>query len=405
MNTQNQDDNEKKPQRAPKDIYAMRKRKKRRKVLRQGIWLLLLAVTILVLYQRRDSWLPTLETIGLRHQNHRQGTDEETNGNFPIYIFGDNDYQMAELSGRLLVLSDSYLYVYETDGSLTASRQHTYGNAMMQTAGDYVLLYESGGTHFRLETAAKMRFEKTLSDPIVFARVSPNGLAAVVTGSDTCACKLLVYNLKGQQIYERSCVERLTEFAFLPDDSGCCTASVQAAGGGLQSVIHYCSFTEKEDIWKSDPLDTLAISVYNTSEGNLFVMGDTMCCYLSAEGVMQSSYVYPDSLANGCFAGNTAALLLKDPERRTESLVILNGSADQQTVLPFEKDIKDIAILPESSCVMLQFRKVFEAVRTDGTTAAMIPIVDSYDGFLRIGQRLFMHGYNSIDMQEFEVIS
>ncbi|MBR4201332.1 MAG: hypothetical protein IKQ91_08695, partial [Oscillospiraceae bacterium] len=344
-----------------------------------------------------------LETIGLRHQNHRQGDgDEETNGNFPIYIFGDNDYQLAELSGRLLVLSDSYLYIYTTDGSLSAARQHTYGNAMMQTAGEYVMLYESGGTHFRLENAVKTRFEKTLPDPIIFGRVSPSGLTAIVTGSDACACKLYVYNLKGQQIYERSCVERLTEITFMPDDSGCCAASISAANGGLKSVLHGYSFTEKTDLWTSEPLDTLAISVYNTNEGNLFVLGDTMCCFMTANGLLLSSYQYPDELAEGSFAGNTAAVLLNDAERRTESLVIMDGSADRPMIWPFEKNIKDIAVLPESGSVLVQFRNVFKTVQADGLTAAVTPVSDNYDGFLRIGQYLFLRGYNYIDVQEYE---
>ena len=58
---------------AAQDIYAMRKRRKRRKVLKQSVWLLLLAVVILVLYQRRDSWIPKLETMGMRHQSRQLG--------------------------------------------------------------------------------------------------------------------------------------------------------------------------------------------------------------------------------------------------------------------------------------------------------------------------------------------
>ena len=75
MNMQKQSAGKEKLPKGAKDIYAMRKRKKRRKVLQQSIWMLLLAVTVLVLYQRRDSWIPKLETMGMRHQNQRLGAN------------------------------------------------------------------------------------------------------------------------------------------------------------------------------------------------------------------------------------------------------------------------------------------------------------------------------------------
>lgn len=401
MKTQKQAPKPSRRKRSTKDIYAMRKRKKRRKVLKQSIWLLLLAITILVLYQRRDSWLPKLETIGLRHQSQHQEPQDGSNGNFPLYIFGDSDFQMAHSAGNLLVLSDSYLYVYETDGSLMSSRQHTYGNAMMQTAGNYILLYESGGTHFRLETAAKMRFEKTLTDPIVFGRVSENGLTAIVTGADTCACKLLVFNAKGQQIYERSCVERIADICFHPDENGCYAASIRAENGGLVSVLHSYSFTEAEDIWSSQPLDMLAISVYNTNEDALFVLGDTMSCFMTAQGNVLSSYVYPDTLTSGCFAGNTAALLLTNSETRTESLAILNGSADNPVLRTYDKAIREISILPEYDAVLVQLRKQIETISYSGALLRSTAVSGSYDGFLRIGQTIFLRGYDTIDVQEY----
>lgn len=398
MKTQHPSPKPQKPRRSTKDIYAMRKRKKRRRVLKQSIWLLLLAVTILVLYQQRDVWLPKLETIGLRHQTQHQ---EILDGNFPLYIFGDNEFQMAQSADNLLVLNDSYLYVYDTDGSMISSRQHTYGNAVMQTAGNYVMLYEIGGTHFRLETTAKNRFEKTLTDPIVFGRVSENGLTAVVTGSDTCACRLLVFNQKGQQIYERSCVERIADICFHPDEGGCYAVSIRAENGGLVSVVHSYSFTASEDIWSSKPLDMLAISVYNTSEGELFVLGDTMSCFLSEQGNLLTSYVYPDALTDGCFAGNTAALLLTNSEKRTESLVILNNTASDPVLRSYDKDIKDIAVMPEQDAVLVQLRKQFEKIGYDGSVLGVSPVSDSFDSFLRIGQHIFLRGYDIIDMQEY----
>lgn len=379
------------------DIYAMRRKKKRRRILQQGILFLLLAMAILVLYQRRDSWLPQLETMGHRHQ----GGIGTTDGKFPIYIYGGNDYQTGTADGQLLVLSDSYLHIYEPDGTLTASRQHTYGSAMLRTAGSYAMIYESGGKSFRLETVSKIRFEKTLSDPIIFGRVSESGLTAVVTGSSSSACRLLVFNAKGQQVYERSCIEELTEVAFHADGNGCYAASIESDSGELHSVIHSYSFYEEEDLWTSKPLDTLAISVYNTSEGDVFVLGETMSCFLSPGGALKSSYVYPDALVDGVCVDGTAAVLLSNTEKRTRSVVLLDGNANHPVVRSYAQEIKGIGLVPERSSVLIQFRNRFQTVSYTGTLVQETVVSDSYDGFLRFGGYLFLNAYDHIDRVEY----
>lgn len=387
---------------AVKDIYAMRKRRKRRKVLRQSTWLLLLAVVILVLYQRRDSWMPKLETIGVRHQS-QQGNIGDDDGNFPIWLYGDSaDYQLAAAGGHLLLLNDSYLDFYEQDGTLAAARQHTYGNAMLQTAGDFGLLYENGGTRFRLETPAKLRYEKTLSDQIIFGRVSESGYAAIVTGSEDCSCRMLVFNPKGQQIYSRNCVERISEIAFNHDSTGCYAVRIETENGVMKSVVSAYDFSSTNTIWSSQPLDILAISVYNTSEGNLFLFGDNKCCYLDASGAMLTSYTYPDALVRGCFSGNTAAMLFRNDETRTASVVVINGANASPAIRTYEKDVRDIGLMTENEAVLVQLRNEIETLSYQCNQMQTTPLTDSYDGFLRIGQNLFLEGYDQIVRLEYQ---
>lgn len=385
-----------------KDIYAMRKRRKRRRVLRQGIIFLLMAVAVLVLYQRRDSWIPTLETIGHRHQTYRSEEADAADGDLPIYLYSGSEPQLATISNRLLVLSDSYLQIYDTDGHLLTSRQHTYGSAVMRTAGEYALVYESGGMQFRVETAAKTRFEKLLSDPIVFGRISPGGLIALVTSSDTCACKLLVFNLKGQLIYERDCIEELTDLSFHSDESGCYASSIYTENGRLYSLVHSYSFTEYEDLWTSKPLDMMAISVYNTSGGDVFVLGDSQCCFLAAGGALKSTFVYPDTLRSGVFSGNTAALLLENTEKRTRTVVVINGNASTPVLRSYDKEIRSIGLVPEQNAVLIQFRNHFEAITSAGETMRSLSVADSYEGFLKIEDYLFLRSYDHIDRIDYQ---
>lgn len=391
------------PRKAPQqeDLYAVRRKKRRRRHLRRAIIFVCVAALLILLYQRREDWIPKLEEINLSHQAVQQNDGTLSEGNFPLSIYGGASYQTAALDNVLLILSDTYLYLYQTDGSLLSRRQHAYGSAMLQCQGSYALVYESGGTHFRLEGSSKTYFEKNVSDPIVFARVSDAGYTAVVTGSDTSACKLIVYNKKGKQIYMRNCVEKLTEVSFRADHEGCYGVTIHAEGGSVKSVVHNYDFAKKEENWASQPLDMLCISVYNTNGDNVFVMGDTCCAYLSFSGATLGTYVYPDALVCGDSADGAAAVVLRNEEKRENSLVLLNGTTESPKILNFEGEIKCVDMDKGGNYVTVQMRDQVQTFGCTGGKVRSAAISDTYDKFVAIGDYLFMMGYDRIDRLDY----
>ena len=388
---------QKKPEKQP-DIYAIRKQKKRRKILRRSAWFLAGAVFLIVLYQKRDVWLPKLETIGGKSAVHV--SEETDSAEFPIKVYGGSQYQAAALGEHLSVLSDSYLHVYEHSGSILNVRQHTYGNAILRTEGTFALVYESGGTCFRMETTDKTLYEKSVSDQIIFGTVSAKGYAALITMSDTCASKLFIFNEKGQNIYERDCVEQLSCLSFFPDSTGCYAVSIGTEAGVMQSYVLKYSFSQKSEIWKSKPLDTFAISVYNTYDGGVCLIGDMRTAYLTAGGGILNEYVYPDSFVQGCFAGDTAAILMRNEEQRTQTAVIFPMETGKTVTKVYDKEIKSVGINPESHEVLIQMRSKILQLDNAGNLKNSVPVMDGCDRFLRIGQELYLLGYNTIDKQE-----
>lgn len=378
------------------DLYAVRRQKKIRRIVRRVVIFAVLALVLLLVYQKRDIWIPRLETIGARHQSHlNEGS--LTDGEFPLAVYGGSGYRAASMNGRLLVLSDTYLHIYDTNGNLESARQHTYGSAMLKTAGNYALIYESGGTRFRLETANSVRYEKSVTGSVIFGRVSENGQVLLVTTSETSACSLYVFNHKGQEVYHRSCVENITEANFNADDSGCYAVSIEAVNGILKSVVHAYSFSSETDLWSSQPLDMLVISVYNTSSGELFLLGDEAACYMTAGGAVKSTYTYPDALLQGDCIGNTAVLLLRNDEKRMDTVVMLHGDAASPVTRSYDKTVKTVGVLPESGNVLVQLRTKLETLRPDGALIGEHAVSDSWDGCLQIGAYLFLTGYDRID--------
>lgn len=381
------------------DLYAVRRRKRRMRLLRRSALFVAVAAMLLLLYQKRDLWLPRLETIGSKHQSLR-GEGSNAEEEFPLPVYGGEGCQIGKISQKLVVLSDSYLNIYETDGALHSARQHTYGAPMLQTAGSYALVYESGGTRFRLDTGSGMKYEKSVPDSIIFGRVSENGQVLLVTGSDSCACRMVVFNVKGQAFYERNCVEDVTEAEFSPDESGCYAVSIRTENGSLKSVVHSYSF-KSGDLWSSQPLDMLVISVYNTGSGGLFLLGDEAASYLDSHGAVRSTYTYPDALAGGDCIGDTAAVLLRNDDKRTYTVAILNGDASSPVCQVYDRTVKSIGLMPDSKNVLVQMRTRLEKLHLNGTVGDSVAVSDGFSGFLQIGSYIFLSGYDRIDRVDF----
>ena len=377
------------------DVHRLRKIKRRRRMIRRALLFVLLSGFILVLYVNRDLWIPKLEKIGQTQQFVQQSDGALSGNRFPLSIYGGAAYQTGTMDGRLLILSDTHLYLYKADGSLEDARQHAYGSAMLQTARDYALVYESGSARFRLETKNKTVYEKNSSDSIVFGRVSGDGMVALVTTSETSACKLVVYNEDGKAIYQRNCVNQLAEVAFDTENGGCYAVSIRTKDGVLQSVVNSYDFNSEQPRWTAAPLDMLCISVYNTRDGGVFVLGDAGCAFLDVGGAVRSTYHYPDSLVSGAFYRDTAAVLLRNDEKRTNTVALLRQDGTEPLLMDFASTVKDVAISGDR--VTVQTRTALETRNYSGERIAATDISDRFDSFLPMDSYVFLMGYDVID--------
>ena len=383
------------------DLYAERRKQKRRQTLKRLFVFLLLSVLALTAYAKRDAWLSVLRDLGMERETVRRNEGVLSDGNFPLSIFGNKEYQTGKMDDLLVLLCDSECYFYTVDGTKLATRQHTHGNAMLETAGNYALVYETGGTGFRLETEKQTVYEQTCSDSILFGRLSEDGYAALVTTSETSACKLLVYNAEGKQIYARSCVEKLVDIGWNRDGSGCYAVSLRAHSGTLQSVVHAYDFSKTEDIWSSEPLDMLCISVYNTESGHVWVMGDTGCCYLDKGGAVLRTYTYPSDPICMSTAKDTAAVLLYHEEKRTGTVMLLSGAENEPVWVDYDQEVKWLEVNPDGMSVNVQTNAAIDQLRLDGSIVSTTAVSDSYHAFFRIVEYLFLMRYDRIDRVKF----
>ena len=99
------------------DIVDQKNRKRRRKRLIRFLTILLVAALGTGLYFTRDKWYNKLRGIGEQYRTI-VNTGQLAEGKFPIEVSGGGDYQFVSSGKKMIVLSDTNTYYYDTDGNL-----------------------------------------------------------------------------------------------------------------------------------------------------------------------------------------------------------------------------------------------------------------------------------------------
>lgn len=380
------------------DIVELKKRKKRKRRIIQLIVFLLLAGLAAAAYLTQEIWLPELRGIGKQYTTIvNDGRLAE--GNFPIEINGGVGYQISSSDSDVIVLSDAYVYFYSEEGGLIKRRQHAYTNAVMKAVNNRVLIYESGGDSFSIEDKNGVIYTKNLEKNIMFVRISEEGYAAVVTTSENYECEIKVYDRRGEIIYERKCVERVNDISFTGGSTGCVISYISAENGSLVTSVQEVAFTESGEKWTSPPLDTLGLEVYSFS-GGAFVLGIDACGYIDDKGQISSFYRYDGDFAGGSSSGGKSAVIINSDDRRKYVMALFDGGNVEPMIVNFDTRLIDVIVDDGLAYIMTQ--NAILAYDFTGALRSTATVNDSYTGFVRNDNYVFLKSFSKIDRINYE---
>lgn len=380
------------------DIVDKKKKEDRKRNLIRFIIVFVILVLALVIYVTSELWLPKLRGIGKQY-NTIVNDGRLAEGNFPIEINDSESFQMACAENVLCVLSDASIYLYSNEGGLIKKRQHAYSNAVLSTAGDRILIYESGGYRFSTEDRNDIIYSKSFNENIIFVRLSPEGYSAVVTTSADYDCEVSVYDRDGKLIYSRKCVERVNDISFTEDSKGCVISYIYAENGSLVTSVQEAVFTESSDKWTSPGLDTTGIEVCGFSEGAA-VIGIDSCGYVDKSGNISSMYHYDGEFAGSSCENGKSAVIINSDDTRKYTAALFNGGGKEPLELSFEKPLVDVCVREGLAYIMTQ--DTVAAYDFNGVLRSTAQISDSYASFARTDAYIFLKGYNKIDRINYE---
>ncbi len=380
------------------DIVDIKNRKKRRKRLLKFLIFLLLVGIGAGLYFTKDMWYNKLRGIGEQYRTI-VNSGQLAEGNFPIEISSGADYQLRTSGKNIIVLSDTYTLYYDTEGNLIRKRQHNYTNSILSTAGGKTLIYESSGNELTVEDSETEIYSKEYDNNIIFARLSSEGYTGVVTTSDNYSCEIFVYDKKGTLVYDRECMERVTDLSFTSESKGCVITYLEAEGGKLVTSVQRLDFSQKGELWTSPGLNTVGLEVHGF-DGGAFVLGQDACGYVDQSGLISSYYSYDGDMQGGASSGGKSAVIVNNDDRRKYIAALFNDGSSEPIIIDLEEPAVDVAVKGGLAYVLTQGHMM--AYDFTGGLRSIADVSDSYTGFVKNGGHVFLKGYNKIDRIDYE---
>ncbi len=257
-------------------VQSRRLKNQYRPWLRLFVRLLIVAAVLLVGFLVWNNWDTLAPEAVLDWAEVRFGNAQIGTG-FPVAAEGNTVLAMSEVNQHLVMLTDTSLQFYNSSASRVITRNHSFSDPTLQTAGRYALITEVGSSRFRLDTRRETVLSMELENRKIYAScVLSSGMVGVVTdsASQSYLCEIRVYNRNGKSVFTyQSRKYLLTNISLASNGKGIAAVGTTAEGGMLKSVLLMFDFSDTEPTEYSGS-DLLLYDVNYFSGGAVLAVGD-----------------------------------------------------------------------------------------------------------------------------------
>ncbi len=378
-----------------KSPSEIRRQKKKRRNTIKFLGFIFMVTLVLGLYISKDRWMPNFKVDSSGFTD-----DEISAAGFPLKVSNGTNYRTCGLGDRLVVLTDTRMYIYTASGEVSEIRSHTYSNPILRSSGNRTLIYEQNGVGMRVDSVRGMLYEKKMDSTIYLASVSSKGYSAVVTESDQYVCELRVYDGMGDEIYFRGCTERITDVVFKNDGRGCFIVSLNVSEGHIISEISSIDFGSTDTLWKVSDIQTCPVAAYRSAADEIILCGDTMCTVYSDSGEKITEYQYPGVLTDTSYSESGLAMIFESKERKNAMLSVISDPASG-TVTESRISSSFSQVLAWNDRIYLLSDTSVETYLYDGKADRAIELAEPFRDFRKAGRYLFLEGHKKIEKIEF----
>lgn len=380
----------------PKHIDLGKARKKKAKSSHL-IRLIVILIAVLVL---AFVWL-NASTIfePLRGIASKVETKTSTDVGFPIKLPGSSDYSLMRLSDSFSLLTDTYLYSYDTNGAQLYALKHGYSHPEQATSDKRIMLYDKTGYNFTVFSRSSLIYKKAVEDKIVFTSIGNDGLAAVVTESDRYSNVMYVYDDGGNWLYTRKFAdENVMQVQSVGDGEHIIVSTLSAFKGDL--AANYYKFSLKDStgqVWKYTMVtNSLPIGLYADKDTVISVCDNKAAAINCSDGKLRGSCDIAGSLKGFSAGADMTLIHYTDISTNRNIVMAIDGNAEEIS-LTTVSGAASCVYCDENGIYILDGTKM-KVYDRDLLNEKFVPAADDdYISFVKIDNNVYMLGYDTIN--------
>lgn len=371
------------------DINKYREKRIRRKKQTRLIVFVLAAAAIIIIVINWKQILAPFKDI--RNRN--------TEGGFPISIAGSANYVIGDMGENFYLLTDTYLYTYNTDGAELSDKQHGFQNPICSSNSKRALVFDKNGKDLKVYSRNAEIFAKSFDDTIVFAKMGTDDRSAVVTTSARYSNYLYVLNSEGKQIFRwASPDEKIMQVCFGDGDKNIYVSVVGEKGGSLNSsILRFEVGDNSGETWRTHIGTNVSYSLEMCADGLYTVTAAGAYLLDQQTGEIKASNSFSGEIAGIPETDGVRSMLFRDSASNGEIIIVYSDVLEAVNALTLNNlsalEVKNGRLYALCGSVLTVYDSALKPVNT-------IELDDEYSDIKVIGNSAYLLGYNQVRKQE-----
>jgi len=266
---------------------------------------------------------------------------------YPYTVSSAQVKSLQSGSSDLVVLYDTGVRVLGSSAKEISDLQHNYSSPMMFTFGSRLLVADSFGTKFRVQTPSKLSYEMDFPFEILTADIAKNGYVVIASRTDAGSSMLTVLDGKRREVYKWRCAKEQIVCVDISDDGKYIVCGVVGAENGDVYSDVYLFDIRYEDAVRTVKFEgTSVVKVEMLKGKNFLVVGDNLVTFVNGKGDRKDVDVSLNSVSRCCVSENniTALLLSKYGSAYSKILKVYNASGKEISSVDIECSVKSMSI-------------------------------------------------------------
>ncbi len=288
----------------------------------------------------------------------------KTYGNIIYDSLPDSIDNIEKYSSGTAMLTDTSLDYLDASGERIASNSHLYSQPVIDVKNTTVLLFDKGGTSFRIEKGTNIYNSFTVNNPIVTASIGKKGNYAYVLNEDGgYQSHLYVYTLQGNKQFEWGSAQDYCITTALSDNGrNIAVALLGVENGEYVSKVNFFSFRDEAASYSIKLSDCTVFRLEFINNKTVAALTDNGVFVIDKNGEYEkvSDYSPSEILHSACaFHGLKAIAAAQHGNVKDTQVSVFNKKFEELYTLDFDSEVfavrasdKYIAVLLSDSILM-----------------------------------------------------